>query len=61
MGEKKTLHDIGMLIGCPILIHLSMKEGCLFICHVETSQTMVPLATLFGVVRKPSMSRGCIE
>jgi hypothetical protein len=58
MGEKKHYITHVMLIGSPILIHLSMKEGCLFVCHVEASQTMVPLATLFGVVRKLSMSSG---
>jgi hypothetical protein len=32
-----------------LLLYLSMKEGCLFVCfacHVEISQNMVPLAML---------------
>jgi hypothetical protein len=34
--------------------NLSMQERCLFVCHVEISQTTMPLVT----IGKPLMSRG---
>jgi hypothetical protein len=41
--------------------YLSIKEGCLFVCHDEISQTMLSFTYTFRMVRKHLMGRSAFR